>query len=97
MLGELLGDPSPTGPPTDALKVAAARYRAAIAAKIDLAVDTACNARTARFPTFAGPARLGYCTSLAAIVAETVAEVAWDAGAASGFAPPVIPPAPWGG
>lgn len=91
VLGELLGDPSPTGPPTDALKGAAARYRAAIAAKIDLGVDTSCNARTARFPAFVSPARAGYCTSLAAIVAETVAEVAWDAGTVR-----AIPPAPWG-
>lgn len=90
VLGELLGDPSPTGPPTDALKAGAARYRAAIAAKLDLAADTACNVRTARFPSFASPERLAYCTSLAAIVAETVAEVVWDAGVA-----PVIPPAPW--
>ena len=90
VLGELLGDPSPTGPPTDALKVGAARYRAAIAAKIDLGVDTACNARTARFAAFVSPERLGYCTTLAAIVAETVAEVAWDAGAAR-----AIPQAPW--
>jgi hypothetical protein len=91
VLGEILGDPSPTGPPTDALKVGAARYRTAIAAKIDLGVDTPCNARTARFPAFVSPERLGYCTTLAAIVAETVAEVAWDAGAAR-----AIPPAPWG-
>ncbi|MDP2304486.1 MAG: hypothetical protein Q8P18_00495 [Pseudomonadota bacterium] len=96
VLGELLGDPSPTGPPTDALKEAAGRYREAIAAKIDLAVDTACNDRTARFPTFASPARLAYCTSLAAVVAETVAEVLWDAGAAHGHVPPAVPPAPWG-
>ena len=92
VLGELLGDPSPTGPPTDALKAAAARYRADIGAKIDLAVDTSCNARTARFPTFAAPERAGYCTALAAVVAETVAEIAWDAGVV-----PPLPPAPWGG
>ncbi|MDP2316034.1 MAG: hypothetical protein Q8P41_24265 [Pseudomonadota bacterium] len=90
VLGELLGDPSPTGPPTDALRTAAARYRAGIAAKVDHGVDTACNTRTARFPSFGAPARLGYCTSLAALVAETVAEVTWDAGVIR-----AIPPAPW--
>ncbi len=91
VLGELLGDPSPTGMPTPALRDAVPRYRAAIAVKIDLAVDTSCNARTARFPSFGDPARLAYCTSVAAIVAETVAEVLWDLDATR-----PIPPATWG-
>ncbi len=90
VLGELLGDPSPTGPPTAALREAVPRYRAAIAAKIDLAADTSCNARTARFASFASPERSGYCTRLAAIVAESVAEVLWDLGAAR-----TLPPPPW--
>jgi hypothetical protein len=90
VLGELLGDPSPTGAPTAALKAAVPRYRAAIAAKIDLPVDTSCNARTARFAEFASPPRASYCTSVAAIAAETVAEVLWDLGV-----PRAIPPAPW--
>jgi hypothetical protein len=90
VLGELLGDPSPTGAPTALLRHAVPRYRAAIAAKIDLAADTSCNARTARFAAFASPERAAYCTGIAATVAETVAEVLWDLGA-----PREIPPAPW--
>ncbi len=90
VLGELLGDPSPTGPPTEALKRAASQYRASVAAKIDLALHTSCNDRTARFPAFDTPERRDHCTTLAALVAETVAEVAWDNGGA-----PELPPAPW--
>lgn len=90
VLGEILGDPDPTGAPTAALREAAPRYRATIAAKLDLGVDATCNARTARFATFPSPARLAYCTSVAALVAESVAEVLWDLGA-----PRPIPPEPW--
>lgn len=90
VLGELLGDPDPTGMPTPALREAVPRYRAAVAAKLDLAPDTSCNARTARFAAFASPERLAYCTSVAAVVAESVAEVLWDLGASR-----PIPPAPW--
>jgi hypothetical protein len=81
VLGELLGDPSPTGMPTPALKAAVPQYRAAIAAKIDHAVDTSCNTRTAPLGAFTGVDRQHYCTRLAALVAETVAEVLWDVGA----------------
>lgn len=82
VLGELLGDPDPTGPPTEQLKRAAAMYRASIAAKVDHAYDTSCNTRVGRFPNFGGDDRKAYCTSLAATVAETVAEVLWDLEAA---------------
>lgn len=91
VLGEILGDPSPTGMPTPALKEAVPRYRAAIVAKLGGTVEATCNARTARFPTFASPERLASCTTLAAVVAETVAEILWDLDA-----PRAIPPAPWG-
>lgn len=78
VLGELLGDPDPSGAVTPVLREAVTRYRAAIAAKVDHAVDTACNTRTSGFPLFTDPARAGYCTQLAALCAETVAEVLWD-------------------
>lgn len=80
VLGELLGDPDPTGPPTEALRRAAVAYRTAIARKLDHAPDTSCNTRTGRFADFRGADRAGYCTGLAATVAETVAEIAWDEG-----------------
>lgn len=80
VLGELLGDPDPTGMPTEALRVAVPAYRAAIRAKLDHAPDTSCNDRVAPFPDFKGEDRQAYCTSVAATVAETVAEVLWDLG-----------------
>ena len=89
-LGELLGDPSPTGGVRPVLRDAVPRFRSAIATKIDHAVDTACNVRTAPLGAFTGPARATYCTHLAAVVAETVAEVLWDVGHVV-----PIPPAPW--
>lgn len=90
VLGELLGDPSPSGPPTPALKDAVPRYRAAIVEKLGGPVELSCDARTARFPTFSSAERHAACTSLAAVVAETVAETLWDVGA-----PRELPPAPW--
>ncbi|MFZ5482432.1 MAG: hypothetical protein ACOZNI_37060 [Myxococcota bacterium] len=90
VLGELLGDPDPTGAVTPALREAIPRYRTAVAAKIDGALETACNTRTAPLGEFAGERRKAYCTRLAAIVAESVAEVLWDLGR-----PVPIPPAPW--
>ena len=80
VLGELLGDPDPTGPPSPLLKEAIPRYRAAIALKVEHSPDTACNDRLSRFSDFGGPERKNYCTTLASIVAETVAEVLWDLG-----------------
>jgi hypothetical protein len=80
VLGEILGDPSPTGAPTPELREAARRYRDAISEKVDFAFDTSCNARTAPRGEFAGETRADYCTSLAGVAAETVAEVLWDLG-----------------
>lgn len=90
VLGELLGDPDPTGAVTPELREAIPRYRAAVAARIDLAVDTACDTRVAAHGEFLGPARKAYCTDLAALVAESVAEVLWDLGRAA-----PLPPAPY--
>jgi hypothetical protein len=90
VLGELLGDPDPTGPPTPVLREAIPRYRAAVAAKVDGALETPCNTRTAPLGEFGGEPRKAYCTRLAAIVAESVAEALWDVGRVV-----PIPPAPW--
>lgn len=78
VLGELLGDPDPTGAPTPALREAARRYRAGIAARVTGRVDDSCNSRVSDFPDFAGKDRQRSCTMLAATVAATVAEVLWD-------------------
>lgn len=80
VLGEILGDPSPTGAVTPALRAAIPQYRALVAEKIDHEVDTSCNTRTATLGEFSGPARADYCTNLAGIAAECVARVLWDAG-----------------
>ena len=80
VLGELLGDPSPTGAPTPELREGVARYRAAVAAEVEGSVDASCNARTARFPDFGGRPRLVACTALAATAAAAVAGVLWDLG-----------------
>ena len=90
VLGELLGDPDPAGPPTAILRDAAARYRAGVAAAIDGRPDDACNVRVAPHGPFAGAARVGYCTRLAGTVAGCVAATLWDVGQ-----PRPIPPAPW--
>lgn len=83
VLGELLGDPDPTGPATEPLKQAMARYRAEVAARLPAGDGGSriCNDLTARFPVFTSPERAGFCTDLAARVAEIVAEIAWDFGA----------------
>lgn len=80
VLGELLGDPSPTGGPTAELRDGVARYRAAVAAQVEGPVDASCNTRTARFPDFGSRPRLVACTALAATAAAAVAGVLWDLG-----------------
>ena len=90
VLGDLLGDPDPTGAVTPALRAAIPAYRAAIAAKLASPVETSCNTRTAPHGDFAARPRLVFCTGIAATVAETVAEVVWDLGV-----PVALPPAPW--
>lgn len=80
VLGELLGDPDPTGMPTAELRRAIPMYREKIKEKLDLQVDSSCNARVAAQGDFGGTVRKRYCTELASLVAETVAEVLWELG-----------------
>jgi hypothetical protein len=84
ILGELLGDPDPTGAVTDALRAAMTWYQAACQARIDRgsAPDIVCNNLTRPHGDFGGPARMRFCTNLAAQVAELTAE------ALLRFAPP---------
>lgn len=76
VLGELLGDPDPTGAVTPALRAAVTWYQAAVADRIDLggAPDTVCNTLVRPHGEFTGPRRVAFCTSLAAQVAELTAE-----------------------
>ncbi|MCA9675481.1 MAG: hypothetical protein H6709_04765 [Kofleriaceae bacterium] len=97
VLGELLGDPDPTGAVTDALRVAITWYQGA-ARRIDRGAspDYVCNNLTRPLGDFAGAARKRFCTDLAAEVAALTAEALVRFGAAS-QRPPITPIAPAGG
>ena len=84
LLGELLGDPDPIGPPRPALREAMVAYRAEIARRLDGggATSQVCNDLLARFPVFQSEERALYCTDLVATVAEVVAGIALAHGAA---------------
>jgi hypothetical protein len=79
LLGELLGDPDPTGPTTPALKAAMERYKAEIARRMGVA-NPICDDLVRPFGEFTGAPRAAFCTDLAATVAEVVARIALDAG-----------------
>ena len=89
VLGELLGDPDPTGPVTASLRTAITWYQDA-AATIDRggAPDIVCNNLTRRFGDFKSPARAAFCTSIAAEVAARTAEALCRFG---GARPPITP------
>lgn len=77
ILGQVFGDPDPAGPVTPALRAAMEDYAARWPERIGKrrGEDIACNTLTARFADFRGPERAAMCTSMAAEVAELVAEV----------------------
>jgi hypothetical protein len=87
-LGELLGDPDPTGAVTPALRAAVTWYQEA-ADRIDRggAPDTICNNLVRPLGDFAGPRRKAFCTSIAAEVAALTAEALCRFGDAA--APPI--------
>jgi hypothetical protein len=76
ILGELLGDPDPTGAVTERLREAASYYRRAWLQRVSRAPGGSiiCNDLTRPFAEFHGEERQSFCTRLAATVAETVAE-----------------------
>ncbi len=80
VLGELLGDPDPAGPPTPALREAVGRYRAELEASAGGSFDASCNERTAAFPQFASRPRLEHCATLAGAAAAGIAGVLHDLG-----------------
>jgi len=93
VLGELLGDPSPIGGVTPALRGAITWYQAAwrarrfpgVAPEVD--VDIRCNTLTRPLGVFTGPTRAAFCTALAADVAELTAEALVRFGDASALPP----------
>lgn len=83
MLGEILGDPDPTAPPTDRLREAIDAYDRMFPARMGLQpadADPTCNALTSPFPVFKSEARHASCTGLATEVGTLVAEILVRAG-----------------
>lgn len=84
VLGELLGDPDPTGAVTPALRAAAEDYERRWRQELfrdRLDPDIVCDHLTAPHGAFDGASRMAFCTHLAATVAALVAEVALRHGA----------------
>jgi hypothetical protein len=76
ILGELLGDPDPTGAVTDVLRRAVNWYQRQVPLRIDpgQSPDYICNNLTRQHGDFASPARMTACTEIAAEVAALTAE-----------------------
>jgi hypothetical protein len=96
VLGEVFGDPDPTGPVTDALRAAMvdfeSRWRGRIDRRAAPGTDIVCNTLTGQFAEFKSPERHGFCTALATDVAELLAEVILRHGGV--VDPPEVPPEP---
>ena len=76
LLGEFLGDPSPTGAVTPALVEASQTYQRRLEDELDRGTspDLICNSMTAPHGDFKGPARHAFCTGVVAQVAQLVDE-----------------------
>jgi len=96
VLGELLGDPDPTGAVTAELRAAVTWYQDATARTIDRggAPDTVCNNLVRPLGDFLGPRRKAFCTSLAAEVAALTAEALCRFAPAAAPAITAVPPPP---
>lgn len=81
VLGELLGDPDPSGPARPLLVAAVRFYDARWAGRTGQAARV-CGALTAPFADFRGPGRAAFCTALAAETAALLAETLLRAGVA---------------
>ena len=95
VLGELLGDPDPTGAVTPARRDAITWLQAVAPTRLELggAPELVCATLVRPLGDFAGPRRKAFCTNLAAEVAALTAEALCRFGAAA--APPITPvPAP---
>ncbi len=76
ILGELLGDPDPTGGVTQVLRSAMEWYQRQVTTRFARSPegDYVCNHLTAPHGDFGGAARKGFCTNLTAEVAALTAE-----------------------
>ena len=102
ILGEILGDPDPAGAVTGELRAAAAYYRAAWTDRVDAGEggrsgSIVCNDLTGVFADFMGAERQTFCTSIAATVAEVVAETLIRFGATPKIEPLDLPAPESGG
>lgn len=82
LLGELLGDPDPTGKVTPALLEAVETYARRVEDELDRgpSPDLVCANMTAPHGDFHGPARHAFCTRVVAQVAQLVDEILRDHG-----------------
>lgn len=76
ILGEIFGDPAPTGPVTDTLRSALIRYRELWQDRVDKGQSETiiCNDLTGQFDDFRSPERHAFCTRLAATVSGCIAQ-----------------------
>lgn len=76
VLGELLGDPDPTGAVTDDLRRAVNWYQRQVPLRLDPvhSPDYVCNNLTRQHGEFMGDARKSFCTDLTAEIAALTAE-----------------------
>lgn len=76
LLGEFLGDPSPTGAVTPDLLEAMNTYQRRVEQELDRgsSPDLVCNSMTAPHGDFKGPARHAFCTRVVGQVAQLVDE-----------------------
>lgn len=82
VLGEIFGDPDPTGAVTDQLRRAILRYRELWQERVNKgsASTIICNDLTGQFESFASPERHQFCTELASTVSACVATVLLEEG-----------------
>ena len=84
VLGQIFGDPDPTGAVTPQLRAAMQDYQRLWQQRLfpgDAGPNIVCNHLTAPHGDFMGPERRSFCTSLTSEVAAIVAEVALAHGA----------------
>ena len=76
ILGQVLGDPSPSGPVTAELRAAIVWYQEEYRRRVDKGSSSTfiCNDLTRPLGDFKGSTRHEFCTNLAALVAELTAE-----------------------
>lgn len=82
LLGDILGDPDPTGPVTPALRTAMIRYRELWQERVDKgnADSIICNDLTGQFGDFLSPERHAFCTRLASTVGGCIAQTLGEQG-----------------